>query len=342
MKNNNINKFLWPLIALGLIILFNLIFTKGFFHVEIKDGRLFGSLIDILNRAAPLMLLSMGMTLVFATGGVDLSVGSVIAISGAIAAFIIRPGYINGILEYGELAPLLLVIGVPLLVSIIVGLWNGLLVAYIGIQPIIATLILMVAGRGIAQLLIKGQTLVFEHSSFQFIGSGYLLGLPFPVIIAIAVFIFIYLLTRKTSLGLFIEAVGTNPEASRIIGIRTKLIKTMVYIFSGLCAGMAGLIITADIKCADANNAGLFFELDAIAAVILGGTMWGGRFSLAGSIIGALIIQSLTTTVLTRGIPPEVTLVFKAIIIIVVVLIQSEKFRKILFMFFNRIKERRS
>lgn len=229
-------------------------------------------------------------------------------------------------------------ISIPLLVSIIAGLWNGILVAYAGIQPIIATLILMVAGRGIAQLMIKGQTLVFEHPSFQFIGSGYFLGLPFPIIIVTVVFIFIYLATRKTALGMFIEAVGSNPSASRVMGIRTRLIKIMVYIFSGLCAGRAGLIITADIKCADANNAGLLCELDAIASVIIGGTMWGGRFSLGGSVIGALIIQSLTTTILLRGVPPEVTLVFKAIIIIVVVLIQAEKFRKFFFGLFSRIK----
>ena len=143
-----------------------------------------------------------------------------------------------------------------------------------------------------------------------------------------------YLMTRKTALGMFIEAVGANPVASRFMGVRERLIKVSVYIFSGLCAGLAGLIVCADIKAADANNAGLFLELDAIAAVIIGGTMWGGRFTLAGSIIGTLIIQGLTTTILTRGIAPEITLVFKAVVIIGVALIQSEDFRKA---FLNRI-----
>lgn len=327
ISNENLNRILWPLIALICILLFNLIFSKGFFNIAIRDGRLFGSLIDILNRAAPVMLLTIGMTLVYATGGIDLSVGAVMAISGALAAYIIRPDYVRGVLEYGELTPLFIVISIPLIVSLLAGLWNGLLVSYVGIQPIVATLILMVAGRGIAQLITRGQTLVFEHGPFQYIGTGSFMGLPFPVVIVLFVFIATIILTRKTPLGMFIEAVGDNPSASRIIGIKARLIKLSVYIFCGLCAGIAGLIITADIKCADANNAGLFLELDAIASVIIGGTMWGGRFTLAGSIIGVLIIQSLTTTILTKGVSPDVTLVFKAIVIIMVALIQSDAFR---------------
>lgn len=339
LQNENFQKLLWPLVALGIIILFNILFTPGFFHMEIKDGRLFGSLIDILNRGAPVMLLSIGMTLVFATGGIDLSVGAVMAIAGALAATIIRPDYVKGVLEYGELRPLLLVVAIPLILSVAAGLWNGLLVAYVGIQPIIATLILMVAGRGIAQLITQGQIVVFIHEPFQFIGSGHLFGLPFPITIVVFMIAATYLFTRKTALGMFIEAVGANPTACRFMGVKERLIKLSVYMFSGLCAGIAGLIICADIKAADANNAGLFLELDAIAAVIIGGTMWGGRFTLAGSIIGTLIIQSLTTTILTRGIAPEVTLVFKAVVIIGVALIQSEDFRRLIT---SRRKERKA
>jgi simple sugar transport system permease protein len=334
LKNEALHKLLWPLVALGIILVFNILFTPGFVHMEIKDGHLFGSLVDIVNRGVPVMLLSIGMTLVFATGGIDLSVGAVMAIAGALAATIIRPDYVKGVLEYGELRPLFMVVAIPLLLSAVAGLWNGLLVAYIGIQPIIATLILMVAGRGIAQLITQGQIVVFIHEPFQFIGNGFLFGLPFPISIAIFMGVLTYLMTRKTALGMFIEAVGANPMASRFMGVRERLIKVSVYIFSGLCAGLAGLIVCADIKAADANNAGLFLELDAIAAVIIGGTMWGGRFTLAGSIIGTLIIQGLTTTILTRGIAPEITLVFKAVVIIGVALIQSEDFRKA---FLNRI-----
>ena len=322
-------KLVWPLAALLAIIVFNMAFTPGFFHLEIKDGRLFGSLIDILNRGAPVMLVSIGMTLVFATGGVDLSVGAVIAITGALAATIIRPDYVKGVLEYGELAPLAAVVGLPLLAALAAGLWNGVLVAYVGIQPIIATLILMVAGRGVAQLITEGKIVVFIHEPFQFLGGGFLFGLPVPIVITAAMLAVTYLFTRKTALGVFIEAVGANPKAGRFMGIRARRIKVVVYMFCALCAGLAGLIICSDIKAADANNAGLFLELDAIAAVIIGGTMWGGRFTVAGSMIGALIIQTLTTTILTRGVAPEVTLVFKAVVIICVALIQSEAFRNI-------------
>ena len=320
-----------PLAALMLILLFNLIFTKGFFAIEIRDGRLFGSLIDILNRGAPVMLLSIGMTLVYATGGIDLSVGAVMAIAGALAAYIIRPDYAHGIIEYRWVAPVIVVIVLPLILSFICGMWNGMLVSYIGIQPIIATLILMVAGRGIAQTITRGQIIIFDHDPFEFIGSGFILGIPFPVILVIIMLIITYFMTRKTALGMFIEAIGSNPVASHYVGIRSKIIKFFVYAFCGVCAGLAGLIATADIKGADANNAGLFFELDAIASVIIGGTIWGGRFTLAGSMIGTLIIQSLTTTILTRGVPPEHTLVYKAIVVILVTLIQSEAFRRKLF-----------
>jgi simple sugar transport system permease protein len=318
---------LYPLLALAAILLFNLVFTDGFFRIEIKNGHLFGSLIDIFNRGAPVILITIGMTLVYATGGVDLSVGAVIAISGAMAAQLIRPDYVKGVLEYGDQTSLIIVLLVPLTLSVILGLWNGFLVAYIGVQPIIATLILMTVGRGIAQLITRGQIIVFEHPPFQFMGSGFFLGLPFPIILVILVFVLTWAFTRKTSLGLFIETSGANALASHYMGIPVKLIKTLTYGFSGFCAGLAGLIITADIKAADANNAGIFMELDAIAAVIIGGTINGGRFSMAGAIIGALIIQSLTTTIITRGVPPQVVLVFKAFIIILVALIQSKKLR---------------
>lgn len=329
IDNQNLKRLLWPLIALGGILLFNLLFTPGFFQISIKEGHFFGSLIDIGNRAAPVMLLSIGMTLVFATGGVDLSVGAIMAISGAIAATVIRPDYVKGILEYGEMKPLVLVLMIPLFFSLLAGLWNGLLVGYIGIQPIIATLILMVAGRGIAQLVTQGQIVVFIHEPFQYIGSGFLFGLPFPIIIAVMIFAMTHLLTRKTGLGMFIEAIGANLVASRFMGIRERMITVAVYVFSGFCAGVAGLIACADIKAADANNAGLLLEMDAIAAVIIGGTIWGGRFTLVGSVIGTLIIQSLTTTMLTLGVAPEVTPVYKSIVIISVALIQSEKFRQL-------------
>jgi simple sugar transport system permease protein len=196
----------------------------------------------------------------------------------------------------------------------------------------------MVAGRGIAQLIIRGQIVIFIHEAFEFVGGGFLLRLPFPVILVILMLTIIYLLTRKTALGMFIEAVGANPTASRFMGLRARQIKLVMYMLSGLCAGIAGLIVCSDIRAADANNAGLFLELDAIASVIIGGTIWGGRFTLAGSMFGALIIQTLMTTILTRGVPPEVTLVYKAFVIILVALIQSKNFRRLFTQYFTRMK----
>ena len=313
------SKLKWPLVALGAALLFNLLFTTGFFHIEIKDGQLYGSLIDILKRAAPVMLLSLGMTLVIATGGVDLSVGAIMAIGGSIAALLITK---TGM-------PLWAVIGIALAAGLAAGAWNGLLVALLQVQPIVATLILMVAGRGIAQLLTGGQIITFENKPFEFLGSGHFLGLPFPVSLVVVAFIATALLTRKTAAGLFIESSGNNETASRYAGVNTRLVKLMVYAFCGLCAGIAGQIVAADIKAADANNAGLWLELDAILAVVIGGTsLTGGRFYLLSSLVGALLIQTLTTTILTRGVPVEFTLVVKAIVIILVCLLQSESFRQ--------------
>ena len=320
-------RLLWPLAALALILIYDLIFTPHFFTIVIKDGHLFGSLIDILNRSAPLCLIAIGMTLVIATAGIDISVGSIIAISGAVAAWLIAQAH----------APLIAVLCVPCVVSLALGLVNGSLIAYLGIQPIVATLILMVAGRGIAQLITNGQIIVFENKPFEYIANGFLGGLPFTITIVAAMLALALLLSRKTALGLFIESVGCNPEASRYAGINAGRVKLLAYAFCGLCAGIAGLIVASNIKAADSNNAGYLLELDAILAVVIGGTtLSGGKFSLVGAIIGALIIQSLTTTILTQGIPVEVTRVVKALVVVAVFLLQSENFRKAIGASFTR------
>ena len=309
----------WPLAALGLVLLFNLTFTTGFFQLEIKDGRLYGSLVDILNRAAPVMLLALGMTLVIATGGVDLSVGAIMAIAGAIAALAVKAGQ-----------PLPVVILGALGAALAAGLWNGALVSFLQVPPIVATLILMVSGRGVAQLLTDGQIITFENRWFEFIGRGTFLGLPFTITLVAVMFAILLWLTHKTAAGLFIESTGDNETASRYAGVNTRAVKLLVYGVCGLCAGIAGLIVTADIKAADVNNAGLYLELDAILAVVIGGTaLTGGRISLAGSLVGAILIQTLTTTILTRGIPPTFTLVVKSAVIIAVCLLQAPKFRKL-------------
>lgn len=307
-----------PLLALALILLANVLFSPEFFHLEFKDGRLYGSLVDVLNRSAPTALLAIGMALVIATGGIDLSVGAVIAISGAICANLLNSGV--------DFLPLVIFAG--LAAGLAAGTVNGSLVSIFGIQPIVATLVLMVAGRGIAQLINSGQIITFQHEGFAAIGVGTALGLPMPVVIALAVFLGVQIVMRLTALGLFVEATGCNPTASHYAGLNVKAIKFAVYGVSGMCAALAGMIITADIQGADANNAGLWLELDAILAVVLGGaSLAGGRFSLPLTMIGVLIIQTMSTTIIMSGIEPKFNLLIKSLVIIVVLLLQSPEFR---------------
>jgi simple sugar transport system permease protein len=260
------------------------------------------------------------MTLVIATGGVDLSVGAVMAIAGATAALLLTKTSLG--------VPLAIVIS--LAVAAVMGMWYGVLVGLFKVPPIVATLILMVSGRGIAQLLTDGQIITFENRSFEFIGRGAFAGLPFTITLVAVAWAFLSLLKARTALGLFIECTGDNETASRYAGVNTRLVKTIAYTACAFYAGLAGLIVTTDIKAADANNAGLWLELDAILATVIGGTaLTGGRFYLGGSILGAILIQTLTTTILTRGIKVELTLVVKALVVILVCLLQSEKFRTV-------------
>jgi len=317
----------WAAAVLVAVLLFNAVSTPGFFVLTMRDGRIYGSLVDVLNRAAPVGLLSLGMTLVIATGGVDLSVGAIMAIAGTVAAGLIaRPTgspFQGGRPSPGLAVPLGLGSGV------VAGLFNGVLISVLELQPIVATLLLMVAGRGIAQLLANGQIVTFSDVGFAGLARNAFLGLPNPVWLMLAGLLVFGLLTRMTSVGLFVEATGSNPIASRYVGVNARAVRLTVYALSGLCAALAGLITTADIQAADANNSGLYLELDAILAVSVGGTaLAGGRFSLVGSLIGALLMQSMTTTILTRGVAPETTLVLKAAIVVGVCLLQAPSFRE--------------
>ena len=325
-KKLSSNRITWSFLALVVLLLFNLISRPSFFSLEIKDGHLYGSLIDIFWNGAPLMILALGMTLVIATGGVDLSVGPVIAITGAIALSLIGG---NSATESNIPLPLVLLIALG--AAILCGAWNGFLVARLGIQPIVATLILFVAGRGIAQLITNGKILRIFYEPYFFFGGGYLLLIPFSLFIVAGVYLLGWLLLRRTAFGLFLESIGVNASASRFSGINEKTIKLIAYVICALCAGIAGILISSNIKSADGNQAGLYYELDAILSVALGGTsLSGGRFSLPGSFLGALIIQTLTTTIYSIGIPPQVVMVVKAIVVFLVSLLQSEVFRRTL------------
>ncbi|MFG2086457.1 MULTISPECIES: ABC transporter permease [unclassified Spirillospora] len=312
------HRLFWPVAVLVLLLLVNAAFTPDFLTIKVRQGHLYGSLIDILRFGAPLIMVSLGMTMVIATGGIDLSVGSVVAISGAMACYLISEGH-----------GLTVALAVSLALCLALGLWNGLLVTRLTIQPIIATLILMVGGRGIAQLITGGQIITIDQDSgFSTIGGGHLLGVPVAVLIVAAAVAAAAVLARRTALGMLLESVGGNAEASRLVGIRASGLIVLGYVFCGMCAGVAGWMIASDVSAADGNNAGLWIELDAILAVVLGGTaLTGGRFSIAGTVVGALIIQTLDTTIYTAGIPPRTTLVFEAVVVTIVCLLQSPAFR---------------
>ena len=326
------NKLVWAVIAELLILAVAGILEPNFFKIEFNQttGMLYGSLIDIINRSAEITIIAMGMTMVIALGGTDISVGALVAVAGAFALKFLRwdvtqyptPG------DY-TVKPFIFVILVPLVICTLMGLFNGVLIGKFKLQPIIATLILMVAGRGIAQIATNGKQFTTGYTPFRFIGQGSMLGLPFPIIITIVVCAAVMIFVRKTAFGTFVESVGINPSASRVTGLKSDRIIMIVYTLTGFLSGIAGLIYSSRISSCDSNNAGVNYEMDAILAVVLGGTsMTGGKFSLTGTIVGSLIIRTITTLVYYFGITSESIMAFKAAIILVVIVIQSEPFGK--------------
>jgi len=317
------HRLMWPAAVLVLLIAVNVVVTPTFLSVELRDGNLYGSLIDILRQAAPLALIGIGMTLVIATGGIDLSVGSVAAISGAVACL-----WISKLDNQDSVGGVLVAIALAMVLSVACGLWNGVLVSVVGIQPIIATLILMVAGRGVAQLITEGQIITIASDPYKVIGSGYASLIPFSVLMAAIAVAIAVVLTRLTALGLMIESIGGNPTASRLSGILAGRFTIIVYAATGLCAGIAGLIYTSSVNSADGSGVGNLIELDAILAVVIGGTaLTGGRFSLAGTVLGAVIIETIDTSIVALGVPSNANLLFKAVVVVALFLAQSPEFR---------------
>ncbi|MGX5682467.1 ABC transporter permease [Schumannella luteola] len=326
MKRIVKNRLFWPVLALLALIVINTIARPSFVSITVQNGQLYGPLIDILRNSAPLMLVALGMTIVIATRGIDLSVGAVMAVSGAVALTIIE-----GSTDPNGLGTVLVAIVVGVLVALVLGVWNGFLVAVVGIQPIIATLVLMLAGRGIALLITGGFITTINSEPYKFMAQGYVLGLPFALYVSMAAVVVVALLERRTALGVLTEAVGINPEASRLAGVRSRGIIWGAYAASGLLAGLAGILYSSNIMAADANAAGLYIELDAILAVVLGGTsLMGGKFSLAGTVVGVFTIQTLKSTITFLGVPPAVSPLFLAIVVVIVVLVQSQRLRSVL------------
>jgi ribose/xylose/arabinose/galactoside ABC-type transport system permease subunit len=315
------HRLFWPAMSLITLIALNTAVRPRFIRITVRDGELYGALIDILRNSAPLMLVSLGMTLVIATRGIDLSVGAVMAVSGASALTII-----DGSSDPGSVGTVFVAIAVGVGVALLLGVWNGFLVAVLKVQPIIATLVLMLAGRGVALLITGGFITTVTSPPLKFVASGHLLGLPFALFISVAAIALIALVQRRTALGMLTEAVGINPEASRLAGVRSGGIILGTYVVSGTLAGVAGIIYSSNIMAADANAAGELIELYAILAVVLGGTsLTGGKFSIAGTVLGVLIIQTLQSTILFLGVSSAQSPVFFAVVVVTVVLLQSPR-----------------
>lgn len=323
------NRAVWPILALIIIFIVDAIISPGFFNVRIVEGRLFGNIIDIVYRAVPTALIAIGMAVVIGTKGIDLSVGSIVAICGAVIAWRINAG-----------DPHIVVLIYALAVGVVCGAWNGFLVSVLGIQPIIATLILMVSGRGIGlliNLLYGGIDPSFESPLLQGMSTGSVFYIPTRIFVAAAVFIALWALIRRTALGLFVEAVGGNAAASNLAGVNARLIIFVAYIVCGITTACAGVIMTADTHTSDPVSVAVYSELDAILAVVIGGaSLAGGRIYLGMTVLGALVIQALTTSILISGLPPEYNLMIKALVVLFVLFLQSENARATVKLIFKR------
>ncbi|TCL68240.1 ABC transporter permease [Rhizobium sp. BK251] len=301
------------LVAFLLLIVFNVAVTPNFLSWQTLNVN--------LTQVATIVIVATGMTLVIATGGIDLSVGSLMAISGAIAPMI----FLGTLFPIDNMA---LAVGlafvVPVIVAALFGWFNGLLVTHFSIQPIVATLVLFIAGRGIAQVMTNGNLQVFKNPSFQFIAMGHVAGIPAQVALMVVVAALAYCMIRFTVLGRQIIATGGNEKAAQLTGIPVRRVKTLVYVISGALAGIAGLVVVARNSASDANLVGMGMELDAIAAVAVGGSLLtGGRANIFGTLLGALVIQLVRYTLLANGVPDAAALVVKAGLIVVAVFIQQ-------------------
>lgn len=300
-------------VAFLALIIFNIAVTPNFLSLQTLNVN--------LTQVATIVIVATGMTLVIATGGIDLSVGSLMAISGALAPMIFMGQFWP--VDNMALAVTLAFI-IPVVVASLFGLFNGLLVTRFSIQPIIATLVLFIAGRGIAQVMTNGNLQVFKNEGFQFIAMGRIAGIPAQVVLMIVLAVLAWAMIRYTVIGRQIIAVGGNEKAARLTGIPVKRVKLFVYMVSGALAGIAGLVVVARNSASDANLVGLGMELDAIAAVAVGGTLLtGGRANIVGTVLGAFVIQLVRYTLLANGVPDAAALIVKAGLIVLAVFIQQ-------------------
>ena len=315
---------LMPILSILLIVVFNLIRDPSFFSVSLTTNNsgntvLSGNLISILNGASELVIIAMGMTLVTAaSGGQDISVGALAAIAGSVFVKILRAGTIT---------PLTMILGFVAccVVAAIFGAFNGTLVAVFKIQPMIATLVLYTCGRSIAYWINGGATPTVSSPLITGLGS-FIPGVPIPtpILIVVLVGIIFALVFRFTTLGLYTQSVGINQRAARLNGINTVGIKLLSFMILGVCCAIAGCIALSRLSLINHETVLLEIEMDAILAVAIGGNaLGGGKFRMAGSVIGAYAIQALTTTLYAMKVPSTDIKAYKAVVIILIVVIGS-------------------
>ena len=332
-----------PIFCMLLVLCVNIIYdvSQGrdfydFFRIYIQNDMLNGRIVNILNRGSEVAILAIGMTLVVSSSaGTDISVGSVMALSAGVCCTLLAGAAAP---QATELAvPLIVGVLAALVVGCVCGAFNGALVAYLNIQPMVATLILWTAARAIGLLVCNNLIVYVRNDSFAMFG-GYIGPIPTPMIIAAICIVAVTVVLKKSAMGMYIQSVGINKKASRIAGLNSQRIIFLCYVLCGLCAGIAGVVASSRITSADTNNIGLNFEMDAILAVALGGnSLAGGRFNLAGSIIGAYTIQAITTTMYNLGVSSAVNPVFKAVIVIVIVAVQAPPVKA----FFKKLSAKR-
>ena len=327
------HQLLIPVAALLLLTLYNLIADPSFFAITIAPNSegyqvLSGNLITILDYGSELAILAIGMTLVTAaSGGQDISVGAIIAISGSVMLRVLcgtntRPETLQ--------APIIIAFLVGCLAASLCGLFNGSLVAFFRIQPMVATLILFTAGRSIAAWVNNNELPIVDDAAFKYFG-GYLPGVPIPTpfFIAVLCFVVIWAVLKFTTIGLYTQSVGINEKSARLNGLNPAAIKLMVYVLLGLCAAICGLIKVSRVGSINYSVIAKDIEMDAILAVALGGNaLSGGKFNMAGSILGAYVIQFLTTTLFKLNVKSDELSAYKAVVVILLVVFSAPVVRE--------------
>jgi ribose/xylose/arabinose/galactoside ABC-type transport system permease subunit len=290
-------------VAFVLLVIFNLIVTPNFASVA--------TLSTLLITVSPIVLVSLGVALAIGTEGIDLSVGSVMALASAFLPLYLGYGWLVGL-------------SVALLVGALAGLVNGSLVAFVGVQPIIATLAMLVGGRGLAQIFAGGRSLLVTDPVILWLGQGRLFGIPAPVIVAVAAVLLVGFLVKRTTFGRYVVAIGGNRSASYLSGHPVRRTLLAVYVISGILAALAGVVATARLGASDPSNIGLLIELSAITAVVVGGTpLSGGKVKVLGTVMGALLIQLICNTFIANNLPFTWAQVLTAAIILVAVYLQK-------------------